>query len=210
MGQGMCAGIRDVANLAWKLTLSLTHNANSQLLDSYEKERIDHVRRYITTAINLGKLINSNSKQDLFENLNSPDSKMKSIVAKLGKGLAVQDNSQVGCIFPQPKIMNIGDHPSLLDDYCGYAPLLLMRSVWQESLSNEQGAALDKFQSRGLCVVNAESEWQIADVLERLGLGAVLIRPDRYILATATVSEGFSVLKEQLKWVLPDRGVQHT
>ena len=203
MGQGMCAGIRDAANLAWKLTLSLTRNPDPQLLDSYEQERIDHVRSYITTAINLGLLINSNSEQDLFEKLNSPDGKMKSIVPKLGKGLTVQENSQVGTICPQPTLTHVSDQPILLDDHCGYAPVLLINSEWAEILSDEQSSALDKFQSAGMCVVSSELEPQIADVLKQLQIGAALIRADRYILSTSTDTDEFDVLLEQIQLVKP-------
>jgi 3-(3-hydroxy-phenyl)propionate hydroxylase len=203
MGQGMCAGIRDVANLAWKLTLSLTRNPDPRLLDSYEQERIDHVRSYITTAINLGLLINSNSEQDLFEKLNSPDGKMKSIVPKLGKGLNVQENSQVGTICPQPTLTHVSDQPTLLDDHCGYAPVLLINSEWAEILSDEQSSALDKFQSAGMCVVCSELEPQIADVLNQLQIGAALIRADRYILSTSTDTDEFDVLLEQIQLIKP-------
>ena len=36
----MCAGVRDAANLAWKLDLVLTDRAGEALLDSYEQERL--------------------------------------------------------------------------------------------------------------------------------------------------------------------------
>ena len=38
-GQGLCAGIRDVANLSWKLAWVLAGRAPEALLDSYEAER---------------------------------------------------------------------------------------------------------------------------------------------------------------------------
>jgi 2-polyprenyl-6-methoxyphenol hydroxylase-like FAD-dependent oxidoreductase/2-keto-4-pentenoate hydratase/2-oxohepta-3-ene-1,7-dioic acid hydratase in catechol pathway len=56
-GQGMCAGIRDAANLAWKLDLVLTGAAADALLDTYEQERLPSVRRAIEFSIELGKVI---------------------------------------------------------------------------------------------------------------------------------------------------------
>ena len=56
-GQGMCAGIRDAANLAWKLDLVLRGSAGDSLLDTYDTERLPHVRQAIEFAIELGKVI---------------------------------------------------------------------------------------------------------------------------------------------------------
>ena len=56
-GQGMCAGIRDAANLAWKLDLALTGKAPDGLLDSYDQERVPSARQAIEFSIELGKVI---------------------------------------------------------------------------------------------------------------------------------------------------------
>ncbi len=56
-GQGMCAGIRDAANLAWKLDLVLTGKAPDGLLDSYDQERVPSARQAIEFSIELGKVI---------------------------------------------------------------------------------------------------------------------------------------------------------
>ncbi|MFX7820782.1 FAD-dependent monooxygenase, partial [Acinetobacter baumannii] len=59
LGQGMCAGIRDVANLAWKLAHVVRGKASADLLDTYQTERAPHVREYIELAVKLGGLINT-------------------------------------------------------------------------------------------------------------------------------------------------------
>ncbi len=56
-GQGMCAGIRDAANLAWKLDLVLDCRAAETLLDTYQRERLPHVRNTIEFSIALGGVI---------------------------------------------------------------------------------------------------------------------------------------------------------
>jgi flavoprotein hydroxylase len=56
-GQGMCAGIRDAANLAWKLGLVLTGRAPAQLLDTYDQERLPSARHAIEFSMELGKII---------------------------------------------------------------------------------------------------------------------------------------------------------
>jgi flavoprotein hydroxylase len=56
-GQGMCAGVRDAANLAWKLDLVLEGRSPDSVLDAYQQERLPHVRRVIDFSMELGKVI---------------------------------------------------------------------------------------------------------------------------------------------------------
>ncbi|MFF5077643.1 bifunctional 3-(3-hydroxy-phenyl)propionate/3-hydroxycinnamic acid hydroxylase [Actinoplanes sp. NPDC000266] len=56
-GQGMCSGIRDVSNLAWKLDLVLGGGADERLLDSYTTERRGHTREAVLASVKLGRVI---------------------------------------------------------------------------------------------------------------------------------------------------------
>jgi len=56
-GQGMCAGVRDAANLAWKLDLAIDGRAADALLDTYAQERLPSARQAIEFSMELGKVI---------------------------------------------------------------------------------------------------------------------------------------------------------
>jgi flavoprotein hydroxylase len=56
-GQGLCSGLRDAANLAWKLSLVLGGQAAPALLDSYTAERSPHAQQAIRASAELGKVI---------------------------------------------------------------------------------------------------------------------------------------------------------
>jgi len=56
-GQGMCSGLRDAANLAWKLDLVLAGRAGDTLLDTYGSERAPHARATIDFSVALGRVI---------------------------------------------------------------------------------------------------------------------------------------------------------
>ena len=56
-GQGMCSGVRDAANLAWKLDHVLRGVAPDGLLDTYAEERMPDVRAAIEFSMALGKVI---------------------------------------------------------------------------------------------------------------------------------------------------------
>jgi 3-(3-hydroxy-phenyl)propionate hydroxylase len=56
-GQGMCAGIRDAQNLAWKLAAVISGDSGAALLDSYQAEREPHIRHITETVIAMGNII---------------------------------------------------------------------------------------------------------------------------------------------------------
>ena len=57
LGQGLCSGLRDAANLAWKLDLVLRGLASACLLDSIDCERQPQNEAIIRLAIELGKVL---------------------------------------------------------------------------------------------------------------------------------------------------------
>ena len=56
LGQGMCSGIRDAVNLAWKLA-AVHGGADEALLDSYQPERSPHVQSIVESAVGFGRII---------------------------------------------------------------------------------------------------------------------------------------------------------
>ena len=63
LGQGMCAGMRDAANLAWKLAAIIKDGAPDALLDTYESERLPHVRTFIDLAVRLGAVLQETDRE---------------------------------------------------------------------------------------------------------------------------------------------------
>lgn len=57
VGQGLVAGLRDAANLAWKLAWVLQGRAAPTILDSYDSERRPHAQEMIDLAKLMGRLI---------------------------------------------------------------------------------------------------------------------------------------------------------
>ncbi|WP_406254370.1 bifunctional 3-(3-hydroxy-phenyl)propionate/3-hydroxycinnamic acid hydroxylase [Streptomyces chartreusis] len=57
IGQGMAAGVRDVANLCWKLDAVLRGELPESVLDSYEAERKPHVKEVTRRAVFVGRII---------------------------------------------------------------------------------------------------------------------------------------------------------
>lgn len=57
MGQGMCSGIRDAWNLAWRFDLILKGISSPELLESYTPERRPQVRAVIDASIAMGRVV---------------------------------------------------------------------------------------------------------------------------------------------------------
>jgi 2-polyprenyl-6-methoxyphenol hydroxylase-like FAD-dependent oxidoreductase len=57
LGQGLCSGLRDAANLAWKLDLVIRGLASERLLNTIEAERQPQNEAVIALAIELGKIV---------------------------------------------------------------------------------------------------------------------------------------------------------
>ena len=57
IGQGLVAGLRDTANLAWKLASVIQGHSSARILESYNTERQPHARAMIRLARWMGKLV---------------------------------------------------------------------------------------------------------------------------------------------------------
>lgn len=179
LGQGMCAGIRDAANLAWKLADVVAGRACESLLDSYEGERSPHVREYIERAVRLGGIINTKNTADALAALGRKTDepiRFTSGKPRLGTGLWACDHKLAGWQAPQPTLSS----GARLDDVVGYEFALLATQAFACSLSPGARAAVCM---SGAVVVDdpAVQPW-----LEQNSAGAALVRPDRYVAGTAS------------------------
>ena len=176
MGQGMCAGIRDAANLAWKLALCVKGTANHGILDSYQEERAPNARSFIETAMRLGGLVNALDRESALSLASRDESgvaRMETFSPSLGPsdlgGLNAMDTPHKGRLFPQPRLGG----GQLLDDVIGFNPALIV------------GGKFPGHVEATVPVVEAGDSPGLVAALAEFDAAAVLIRPDRYIAATA-------------------------
>jgi len=62
-GQGYNSGIRDAANLGWKLAAVVTGQASDALLDTYDVERRKHARAMIDLSTMVGRVISPTNRR---------------------------------------------------------------------------------------------------------------------------------------------------
>jgi 3-(3-hydroxy-phenyl)propionate hydroxylase len=174
LGQGMCAGLRDAANLAWKLADVVSGQAETELLDTYESERSPHVRQYIETAVSLGSLIQTTdpevARRRDAEMAANPQT-FEALKPALGPGLH-DGGSWGGHVSSQPRLQN----GILMDDAVGYDYALICTS--------EVAQGLRELPERVRMLV-ADASADLKAYLEAMQSSAVLVRPDRYVFGTA-------------------------
>jgi 3-(3-hydroxy-phenyl)propionate hydroxylase len=180
MGQGLCAGMRDVGNLAWKLGRVLRGQDSPELLETYQTERAAHVREYIELAVRLGGLINTKAMEMAVPDAvlaGGAPAQMSSIRPRLGPGLAGGWTAARGMVAPQPRLAGT----DLFDDHVGYRHALLMRPAFERRLD---ATLIDRMSARGV-VMLADDSPGCRDWLDGIAVQAVLVRPDRYIQGAA-------------------------
>jgi len=168
LGQGMCAGMRDAGNLAWKLAAVLRERAPESLLDTYESERLPHVRAFIELAVTLGAVLQETDPAAAA----ARDARFAAGAQmfdfpqpQLGPGCRADAPPPVGTIFPQPRLAD----GRLMDEVIGQRFAIVGDAEMLEGL--ETPAAL---------LPGVATDW-----LARHGSRAAILRPDRYVFALA-------------------------
>lgn len=214
LGQGMCQGVRDVANLAWKLQHVLAGKAGSALLDTYGQERSAHVRQLTNTIKGIGRYIcerdpaaardrdagliaqaggtvKPQPRQDLIPGLQT------GLLSDLAHP-ANPIHPAVGTLFPQPRVLQNG-MPVLLDDACasGYRMGTGTGTGWRVVLGDgalgwvlpvDDDFALLRVTSTPQAGAWLEAEGVLAAWFQRHACTAAIVRPDHYVYAVAATA----------------------
>jgi 3-(3-hydroxy-phenyl)propionate hydroxylase len=169
-GQGMCSGLRDAHNLAWKLA-AVVNGAPGNLLETYQSERAPNLRATIDMAVMMGRTVcitdpaaaAMRDQQMLAARAagHSPDGSVE--YPPIATGAILAGSTAAGAYFPQP----IGKGGQRLDEVLGPGHWLIARS-------GLKAAALLPFAA------------QLGAWLDERDVGAVLVRPDRYVFGTGT------------------------
>lgn len=189
LGQGMCQGVRDVANLSWKLAAVIRGEvqgaAAEALLDSYGDERKAHVQELTTRIKAIGAVICERDPARARERDarllaeaggTVKDTPRQDVLPGLATGLlAAAPSSARGTLFPQPRLAD----GTLMDARFG--------TGWRLVLAD--GARAPDAAPAGLTVIDLpeaqEAEGVVARWMRRHGGVAALVRPDHYVYGTA-------------------------
>ena len=212
LGQGLCSGLRDAANLAWKLDLVLRGLASERLLDTVGLERQPQNEAVIRLAIELGKVLCQLDPDAAAER----DAILRQVETPPPLGLAPltdgvlhrpaggSPDPPAGKLSVQGRVAT-DERAGLFDDVVGRGfQLIVTRGDPFEHLPAQQQlieeldmtvASLDPTAPLGVRDLDGRlTAWLAAH--ERY---AVLVRPDFYVFGSAPSAEALPVLLEDLR-----------
>jgi 3-(3-hydroxy-phenyl)propionate hydroxylase len=184
LGQGLGSGARDVANLCWKIDLVLRGIAHESLLDTYQEEREPHVRALIESDMWLAGIIQSTDQE----------------FARQRDAQMVADPAAATLVPPSP---------GLGGDLCGSGPAdrrpfpqpLIKGKMHDEHLGNGftllGNIAPSAWACKVLQLLDTHIETttcaEITQWMHDKGAIAVVVRPDRYVLATVADANALDI-----------------
>jgi len=186
-GQGMCSGIRDAVNIAWKLGHVLRGEAGEKVLDSYQTEREPHVRALTEAAIAMGRVVCTADPEMAAQR----DAVMLAQRAQgqqpvpppdpsPGPGVFLSSSARAGSIFPQGTLDG-----RRLDDVMGPGAWLISRG--SRDLAGVKSALLARVEALDGAMLKGFSV-MLSAYLDQAGSDAVLVRPDRYVFGTGSAA----------------------
>lgn len=229
-GQGLNSGIRDAANLAWKIAAVHDGLLGHDQLDTYEAERRPHAEQVVQFSARLGRVVmttnrriaecrdraveralRTESGRDYFEQMKYRP------LPRLGQGMIIPspDGAMVGDAVGQPRVFDVGSRAvTLLDDMLGDDWAILGVDVapaaWQgvRTSLKHLGARLidipyDDTMPESLegISIAIDVDMQLYREFESVRGHFVLVRPDRYICASWLPSETEDIAQKTHSWI---------
>ncbi len=213
LGQGLCSGLRDAANLAWKLDLVLRGLAGERLLDSIDPERQPQNEAVIGLAVELGKVLCQLDPQAAAERdavLRQAEPPPPPELAPLTGGVIHRPvggdaDPLAGKLSVQGMVSRAG-REGRFDDVVGPGfQLIVAEGDPLEQLSREHRALIDTLDMT-VASLDADAPHGVRDVDGRLtawlsehGTYAVLVRPDFYVFGSTSSPEQLPALLDDLR-----------
>jgi 3-(3-hydroxy-phenyl)propionate hydroxylase len=190
IGQGMSAGVRDAANLCWKLAAVLKGQAPESLLDTYQAERKPHVTEVTRRACRTGRIITERNRAIAVvrNRLLRTILRVPAVSARLDKFTWIPDaryregffatlrHRAVGWQVPQPWVTDADGATVRLDDVLG--------GLWTILQVGPLPSGARSWTALGVPTIQVVEPTLVRWLQQKKAVAAVL-RPDGFIYAAA-------------------------
>jgi 2-polyprenyl-6-methoxyphenol hydroxylase-like FAD-dependent oxidoreductase len=209
-GQGLCAGLRDAANLAWKLDLVLRGDAGEALLDTYMSERAPHVSAMIQLSVALGRVIcvtdpaeAAARDQRMRAEARARALPVEAPLPPLGPGCLASGDPLAGHLFVQD-LVRVGSATGRFDDVVGRG-FALVSPVGDPTAALGPELA-EWFRRLGGSAAHVAKNGPVDDLnggyarwFDQHGVAVALMRPDFVLFGAAKRLEGATALVQALR-----------
>ncbi|MGD0453075.1 MAG: bifunctional 3-(3-hydroxy-phenyl)propionate/3-hydroxycinnamic acid hydroxylase [Solirubrobacteraceae bacterium] len=217
LGQGLCSGLRDAANVAWKLDLVLRGVAGEALLDTVEAERQPQNEWVITLAVELGRVLCQLDPDVAAERdaaLRAAGAPPVPELAPLTGGLLRRGADDApGPLAGHLSVQGLIATPSgdtLLDEVTGGGfTLIAAAGDPLQELDGRHRALLDALGAHVVSLdpdagcAQRDADGRLTSWLREHGAHAVLVRPDFYVFGSAASATDLPALIDELRDQLP-------
>ncbi|QRK12335.1 bifunctional 3-(3-hydroxy-phenyl)propionate/3-hydroxycinnamic acid hydroxylase [Archangium violaceum] len=210
LGQGLCSGLRDAANISWKLASVVHGHADEPLLDTYELERRPHAEAMLEASVNMGRIVLTGSRplafvrDNVFRALDriprvqrfirNLEFKPRPLIPRgfmLG-GSRGHSQAPEGTYFPQPRVGAPGGKEVRLDELLGPGFSILVHPETREASLRAAQVLAEAIGARCLRIIPPRSghaqPGEVVDVEGKLDtwfrehrVDIAVLRPDRYL-----------------------------
>ncbi|MFD2419715.1 bifunctional 3-(3-hydroxy-phenyl)propionate/3-hydroxycinnamic acid hydroxylase [Amycolatopsis pigmentata] len=205
MGQGLCSGLRDAANLSWKLDLVLRGISDDSLLDTLTEERYEQNLRTIEVSMRMGQVsctldpAAARERDEAFRTGRTPPPEpMPGLRGGIRHRPAGTDSDPLaGSLAVQGLIGGDGRH-GLADAVVGDGFCLITRHGADLGAVGELGIrmlCLDPDHPDGY----TDLDGRLTAWLDETGSEAVLVRPDFYVFGRASTAADTPALLADLR-----------
>ncbi|WP_185878908.1 bifunctional 3-(3-hydroxy-phenyl)propionate/3-hydroxycinnamic acid hydroxylase [Variovorax sp. MHTC-1] len=222
LAQGMCQGLRDALNLAWKLDRVLQGEAPDALLDSYGTERGPQVEETTRTVKRLGQIIcerdaeRAAARDRALREQQGGEVRMQlrqSLLPGVRHGLIEGGHGAAGTPFPQA-VGRLGAEGAaqMMDDLLPRGFLLFLRDAPSGEQFARLAADLRSLHATAVCLCDVEDAEGLIGFLEADGViarwfetqdcSAALVRPDHIVYGIAADLDGAQALLERARTAL--------
>jgi 2-polyprenyl-6-methoxyphenol hydroxylase-like FAD-dependent oxidoreductase len=211
LGQGLCSGLRDALNLAWKLDLVLRGLASEKLLDTIDPERQPQNEAIIRLAVELGKVLCQLDAQAAAERdrmLRQADPPPPPQLPPLSGG-ALRHTGEGDPLAGQLSVQGIvarAGREGRFDDVVGRGFQLIVADGDPLAQLDAEQCALVALLDMSAASLEADAPEGVVDLDGRLsgwlsehGVHTVLVRPDFYVFGSAAAAEELPALLDDLR-----------
>lgn len=204
MGQGLCSGVRDAANVAWRLDLILRGVAEDELLDGYTPERRAHNQWIVNFSTEMGRVsctLDASAAAERDQALRAADAPPVLGLPPLQHGTLAEGRLLAGTRAVQGMV-RIGRREGRFDDVFGKRFVLLTRHPVH--LSSAHAELFDRLGAHAIALPQFDDlDGRLTAWFDEHCAEAVLIRPDAYVFGAAEWPDDVHALIDDLHAQLP-------